>query len=97
MQEAVLPASSQGLTGQKVGLVIASVNPRSLAARAGLLVGDVLLGMAGVPVEDVASLRGALVRAASAGDSIRLRVMRGGEIREIEVDFKAGRARARGA
>src|SRR4051812_7777035 len=79
MQEAVLPASCQGLTGQKAGLVIASVNPRSLAARAGLLVGDVLLGVAGVPGEDVASLRGALVRAASAGDIIRLRVMRGGE------------------
>jgi serine protease Do len=97
MQEAVLPASLQDPTGQEVGLVIAGVNPRSLAARAGLLVGDVLLGMASVPVEDVPSLRGALVRAASAGDTICLRVIRGGEMREIEVDFKAGRARARGA
>lgn len=97
IQEAVLPASSQDSVGQEVGLVIVGVNPRSLAARAGLLVGNVLLGVAGAPVEDVASLQVALGRAASAGDTVHLRVMRGGEIREIEVDFKAGRARARGA
>jgi S1-C subfamily serine protease len=75
--------------------VIAGVASEGLGSRAGLLVGDVLLGVAGEPVEDAASLRDALAR---AGDPLRLRVMRGGEMREIEVGFDAsGCARARGA
>jgi serine protease DegS len=78
-----------------MGLVIAGVASGGPAARAGLLVGDVLLGVAGEPVEDAASLRGAL---AKAGDPVCLRVMRGGEVREIEAGFGgSGHARARGA
>jgi S1-C subfamily serine protease len=50
--------------------------------------------VAGEPVEDAASLRDAL---AQAGDPVRLRVMRGGEVREVEAGFgDSGRARARG-
>ena len=94
VQEAVLPASSRGSAGQGVGLVIAGVASGGPASRVGLLVGDVLLGVAGEPVEDAASLRDALAR---AGDPVRLRVMRGGEVREIEAGFGDwGRARARG-
>lgn len=85
IQEVALPASLRDSTGQEAGLVISGVNPRSLADRAGLLVGDVLLGTAGAPVEDGASLGDALVRAASAGDTIRLNLVRGGERREVEV------------
>jgi len=95
VQEAVLPASSREPAGQEVGLVIAGVASGGPASRAGLLVGDVLLGVAGELVEDAASLRDALAR---AGDPVRLRVMRGGEVREIEASFgDPGRARARGA
>ena len=95
VQEATLPASSWDPAGQEAGLVIAGVVPDGPAARAGLLVGDVLLGVAREPVEDAASLRDALAR---AGNPVRLRVMRGGEVREIEVGFgDSGRARARGA
>jgi serine protease Do len=94
VQEAELP-EPQEPTGQRAGLVIAGVASGSPAARAGLLVGDVLLGVAGEPVEDAASLRDALAR---AGDTVRLRVMRGGETREIEVGFEdSGRTRTRGA
>jgi len=95
VQEAVLPASSRDPAGQEVGLVIAGVTSGGPASRAGLLVGDVLLGVAGKPVEDAASLRDALARAT---DPVRLRVMRGGEVREVEADFgDSGHARARGA
>lgn len=94
VQEAALPGSREP-TGQKVGLVIAGVASGGPAARAGLLVGDVLLGVAGEPVEDAASLRDVLAR---AGDTVHLRMMRGGETREIEVGFEgSGRTRARGA
>ena len=95
VQEAVLPASSRDPAGQEVGLVIAGVASGGPASRAGLLVGDVLLSVAGETVEDAASLRDALAR---AGDPVRLRMMRGGEVREIEAGFGgSGRARARGA
>ena len=95
VQEAVLPASSRDPAGQEAGLVIAGVASGGPASRAGLLVGDVLLGVAGEPVEDAAALRDALAR---AGDPVRLRVMRGGEVREVEAGFgDSGRARARGA
>ncbi len=95
VQEAVLPASSRDPAGQEAGLVIAGVASGSPASRAGLLIGDVLLGVAGETVEDAASLQEALAR---AGDTVRLRVIRGGEVREIEAGFGgSGRARARGA
>ena len=77
-----------------MGLVIAGVASGGLASRAGLLVADVLLGVAGEPVEDVASLRGALSK---AGAFVHLRVRRGGEAHEIEAGFgDSRRARARG-
>jgi serine protease Do/serine protease DegQ len=76
-------------------LVITGVAPDSPAERAGLLVGDVLLAVAGEPVEDAASLRDALARAA---EIVRLSVMRGGETREVEAELgDSGQSRARGA
>ena len=95
VQEAVLPASSRDQVGQQTGLVIAGVASGGSASRAGLLCGDVLLSVAGEPVEDVASLRGAL---AKAGDFVHLRVIRGGEVHEIEAGSgDSRRAGARGA
>ncbi len=76
-------------------MVIAGVAPNSPADRAELLVGDVLLAVADEPVEDAASLRDTLAR---AGKVVRLRVMRGGETREVEVELGgSGRLQARGA
>jgi serine protease Do len=82
-----------------MGLVISAVASNGVAERAGLLVGDVLLGVAGKPLRDAASLREALARNVGAGETVRLRVMRGGELREVEVRFEggAGRAGVRGA
>src|SRR5215210_7926072 len=97
VQEATLPASSRDPAGQRAGLVIVGIASGGPAARAGLLVGDVLLGVAQEPVEDAASLRGALERAVGVEDTTRLRVMRGGEEREVEVCVEAWRSRARGA
>jgi serine protease Do len=98
VQDVSLPASSQKATGREAGLVIVAVDPRAPAARSGLLVGDVLLGVAGEPVEDAASLPDTLGRAASSMDTISLRVMRGGEAREVEVSLMdPGRTQKRGA
>ncbi len=97
-QGVVLPASSQETAGQETGLIIVAVNPRGPAARAGLLVGDVLLSVADEPVEDAASLPDSLARAASSGSAVRLRVMRGSKVRELGANLEdLGHSRRRGA
>jgi serine protease Do len=72
------------------GLVIAGVETGGTADRAGLLVGDVLLAVAGEPLGEVGTLLEAVARAA---DAVSLRVMRGGKISVMEVRLKeSGRA-----
>ena len=70
----------------EVGLMIATVQQGGPADRVGLLVGDVLLGVGNEPAEDVESLLDTLAR---TGDTVRLRVVRGGAILEIDVDLGA--------
>jgi serine protease Do len=65
------------------GLVIAAVEGGSPAERAGLLVGDVLLGVADGTSDGVEALLDAMAR---AGDAVRLRVMRGGKISFVSVN-----------
>lgn len=72
-------------TGE-MGLVIAAVEKGGPADRAGLLVGDVLLGIAGEPVDNAGSLLTALSR---AGNTVRLRLARGGVGLDIDVGLGA--------
>ena len=65
------------------GLVIAAVEGDSPAEGAGLLVGDVLLGVGDETPDDVEALLDAIAR---AGDAVRLRVMRGGKISFVSVN-----------
>ncbi len=69
-----------------IGLMIVGVGEGRPAARAGLLVGDVLLGDDAGPFEDTGSLLKAVAR---AGDAVRLRVMRGGNITVVDVPLGA--------
>jgi serine protease Do len=72
------------------GLMIAAVEGGSPAERAGLLVGDVLLGVGDETPDEAGSLLNAIVR---APDTVRLRVMRGGKISFVDVNLGApGRA-----
>ena len=85
-----LPASARRKGTGDSGLVIAAVEAGGPADRAGLLVGDVLLGDAEGPLADADSL---LRTVARAGESVALRVMRGGRILVMEVPMgEAGRA-----
>ncbi len=97
VQPAALPAALREVAGQEMALVISGVAPGSVADLMGLLVGDVLLTVAGEPVTDATSLRDTLSR--DAGGSVELRIARGGELREVEArcEAGAGRFRARGA
>jgi serine protease Do len=72
------------------GLVIAGVETGGAADRAGLLVGDVLLAIAGKPLGEAGTL---LETMAHAGDVVSLRLMRGGKIIVMEVRLEeSGRA-----
>lgn len=72
------------------GLVIAGLETGGAADMAGLLVGDVLLAIAGKPLGEAGTL---LETMAHAGDVISLRVMRGGKIMVMEVRLEeSGRA-----
>ena len=68
----------------ETGLMIAAVE--GAAGRAGLLVGDVLLGLDDGASHDAESLPDAIAR---AGDAVRLRVMRGGRISFMDLNLGA--------
>src|ERR671916_3024125 len=87
-----LPASLRGVDPEipEAGLVVAAVGAGGPAGRAGLLVGDVLLGVDDGTPADVESLLDAIAR---AGETVRLRVMRGGKISSVDADLRtSGRA-----
>ena len=84
-----VPASLHREAGAS-GLAIAAVEAGGVAERAGLLVGDVLLSIAGKQLDGAETLREALAR---AGDAVELRIMRGGRIVVMEVRLaESGRA-----
>ena len=84
-----VPASLHREAGAS-GLVIAAVEADGVADRAGLLVGDVLLAIADEPLDGTEILLEALAR---AGDTVDLRIMRGGRIVDMEVRLaESGRA-----
>jgi S1-C subfamily serine protease len=66
------------------GLVLLSVEPDSPAAKAGLLVGDVILSVDGRPARDVEDVLDALTGDA-VGKTVRLEILRGGRRVEAEV------------
>jgi serine protease Do len=87
-----LPASLRRANREaaEAGLMIGAVEGESPAEKAGLLVGDVLLGVGGEALEDAEALLDTLAR---AGDTVRLRVMRGGSVSSVMAELGApGRA-----
>lgn len=80
----VVPTASR--SGFGAGLVVAAVDEDGPAGRAGILVGDVLLGVddGSASFGGAGSLRDALAR---AGGSVRLRVMRAGRVSTVSVDL----------
>ena len=72
----------------EAGLMIAAVEGDGPAERAGLLVGDVLLGVGDETPDAVEALLDAIAR---SEDAVRLRVMRGGRISFVDVNPGAPR------
>jgi serine protease Do len=67
------------------GLLVTGVDDDAPAARAGVMVGDILLAMGGRPIHDIESLRAAL-GAEQIGTQARLQLLRGGQAMELTVD-----------
>jgi serine protease Do len=90
VQPAGLPASiRQALAhGQTQGLLVVGIIPGSLAEHAGLLVGDILIDIAGKPINDVTTLRATLA-ANSSQNTVRLRVLRAGALVYVDVALTA--------
>lgn len=73
-----------GLGEQLTGLLVVSVEAGGPADRAGLLLGDVVVALGGEPVRDTGELRD-LLGGHHAGAETTLRIIRGGEPRELTV------------
>jgi len=79
-QAVELSTEAQGALGrqQALGLLLVGIEKESPAASAGLMVGDILVGLAGVPIEDpdelISRLAGSLV-----GSPASVEILRGGQ------------------
>lgn len=81
-QPVALPEALAGQAGQESGLLVVAVESESPAASAGLMVGDILLGIDGDSIRDTDDLRSAL-DSERAGTPASLRIARGGDIQEV--------------
>jgi S1-C subfamily serine protease len=83
-QPATLPEHQQGTDGRTEGLLVVAVTSDGPAARAGVLLGDIVLALDDHAVESPEDLLDAL-RGDLVGRSATLRVLRGGAIRDVAV------------
>jgi len=83
-QPVALAEAVAAQVGQPSGLMVITVEADGPAARAGVLQGDVLVGLGGQPVKDVDGLH-AVLGPDTVGQTLAARVVRGGQIQEIAV------------
>ncbi len=87
-----LPPEARARTGEELALLVVRVEPDSPAARAGFLLGDAVLAVGGERLQDPGELW-ALLAEDRIGEAVTLRVLRGGEPREVQVTVGARPAR----
>jgi len=79
-----VPAALRQQVGQETGLIVVSVEAGSPAERGGVLLGDVIVGVGGTPIGQLNDLMSRLTSEA-VGTKLRIRLIRGGAVQEIEV------------
>lgn len=79
-----LPAGLESRLGQASALLVVSVEPEGPAARAGLLLGDVLISLAGHAVRHPGELLAALEED-RIGQEVTAKIVRAGEVRELPI------------
>jgi S1-C subfamily serine protease len=79
-----LPEGIAAQAGQETGLLVVAVEKGSAAEEAGLLMGDTIVSLDGQPVRHLDDLL-ALLSAERIGKRLNVRIIRGGESKEIKV------------
>jgi S1-C subfamily serine protease len=69
---------------QRTAVIVVDVHPGSPAAHAGLLIGDVVLALASVPITTPFDVK-AILRPQRVGERVVASILRGGEARELSV------------
>jgi serine protease Do len=83
-QSVQLPSGQRPADGQSTGVLVLQVVDNSPAARAGILVGDVLIALDGRPIEKTDALLEAL--AAGTASAVAVTVLRGGTRTDVQVN-----------
>jgi S1-C subfamily serine protease len=71
-------------TDQRTAVIVVDVQPDSPAARAGLVIGDVIVAFGGTRIGEPTDLR-AVLRPQQVGETLTASVVRGGEPRDVRV------------
>lgn len=79
-----LPAALKQQLNQETGLLLVSVEPESPADKGGLLLGDIIVGLANSPVRQHDDLL-ALLSGDRVGTEVSIRIVRGGQIEAVKV------------
>lgn len=79
-----LPEGLSKQLNQETGLLIVSVEPNGPADKAGLMLGDVIVGLGSDPVRHLDDLLAAL-GSDRVGTSISVRIVRGGQVQQLPV------------
>jgi S1-C subfamily serine protease len=79
-----LPPDLAAREGMRLGLILIAVEPGSAADQGGLRLGDVLLSFDGQPLEDPGQLH-FLLHEDRVGTEVTVRILRGGEARDLRV------------
>jgi S1-C subfamily serine protease len=89
LQPVAVPESIRSKTGVEntAALIVVSVEPGSPAERAGLLIGDVLVALAGRRVGDVDDVQAAL-GAESVGQTLEAALIRGGAVASARIEIR---------
>jgi S1-C subfamily serine protease len=68
------------------GLIVLSLEPKGPAAKAGIMIGDILVQLGGKPVQDTDDIQLAL-EGRAVGQTVPVDILRGGESRQIAVSI----------
>jgi len=83
-QPVALPAAVRASVGQEQGLLLITIEDEGPAAQAGLMVGDIIVGLGGNTVASLDDLRAGLTPE-RVGQAIPARILRGGQPTELTV------------
>jgi S1-C subfamily serine protease len=88
-----LPPEIRARTGEEMALLVSRVEPDSPAARAGIVLGDALLSFGEDTLQDPGELL-ALLSEDRIGDTVAMKLLRAGEVTQIQVTIGARERRA---